>query len=232
MILSSLAKFSKPLRSSPRSHKHILPSLPEWGALINVCAGAITDSEFAILVQKFSSIFDIRENLRILELHRATAPEALARALLKLAKVSDGSVKNVTIEGGVDCGWLAAVAKGILGLRISILDSGRQPLYLPIDQAAGTEPQVTFICQNLASSISLQTAALSPACYVPRGISSFRINMHGNPESSTSQHFFSKGRSEWSTILHDTFGTTLDILLHPQHLLHLGIFLCFRATRF
>jgi hypothetical protein len=71
---------------------------------MNVCAGAVTDSKFPILVQGFSNIFELKDqNPQNLALHETTNAAALANALLELMKVSRGVARNITIEGGVDC---------------------------------------------------------------------------------------------------------------------------------
>jgi len=200
----------KVLADSSPAPKHLTPALPQWAAMFNVCAGAINDSQFPKLVEGFSSLLGHpSRGVEIRALQEPTTATALAGAIQELAKVSNGSLQNVTFEGGADCGWLAAVAQWLLDLRVEIIDGSGAHLYstMPVDNNA--EAQVTVI-QNLNKN-QHQANIVSRSFAVPPGALCFRL-LHETLSDEVSQPLFSKGRSNWSSILHDTFGTSVKLL--------------------
>jgi hypothetical protein len=75
----------------------LTPALSQWGALVNVCAGAVEDSQFPMLVEGFSRLIgDTTQGCIRRPLHTATTAKALAGALKELSKVSDGSLRSVS----------------------------------------------------------------------------------------------------------------------------------------
>ncbi|KAE8444043.1 hypothetical protein EG329_000911 [Mollisiaceae sp. DMI_Dod_QoI] len=151
---------------APRS---LTPALSQWGALIDICSGAVEDSQFPMLVEGFSRLIgDIDQGPNRRPLHTPTTPKALAGALKELSRVSNGSLRSVTFEGGIDCGWIAAVAQWLLCLRVEIVDASGNCVYTT-STASGFHPQVTLI-QNLSSiSNSPKITLLSRSYLVPPG---------------------------------------------------------------
>ena len=196
----------------------LTPALSQWAALMNVCAGAVTDSQFPTLVEGFSSLvgFPCRGR-EIRPLQEPTNAKALAGALLELAKVSNGSTNSITFEGGADCGWIAAVAQWLFGLRLQILDRSGSLLYSNIDVRVGAESQVTIIQDINDGSSRTQTLVSSRSFLVPPGSLSFRL-FHETLLGDSTQQLFSKGRSNWSGILYDTFGSSFHDLLQEDAL--------------
>lgn len=148
-------------------------------------------------------------------LQELTNAKALAGALLELANVSNGNTKNVTFEGGLDCGWIAVVAQWLFSLSLQILDHSGNPLYSNIDARDGAEPQVTIKQHINDGSGRTATLVSSRSFLVPPGSLSFQSG-HGFLEDDPDHTLFSRGRSNWSGILHDTFGSPFHDLLKVE----------------
>ena len=189
------------------------PALPQWAALIDVCSGTLSPSKFPAMVDGFCRLaFAPRLPLKY---HKATTADALARALAELSKVSNGSVSSITFEGGYDCGWVAAVAEWLLCLKVKVLTAEGSCLYSQNGSHTNDSAQVVIIFdRDTDDSNPSKTTELR---IVNR---SFRLPCNGEviyfgpfPDRV---EVFGMGRSSWSTILEDTFGSTFKQLLSPN----------------
>lgn len=192
----------------------LTPSLSQWGAFVNLCTAAVTASQFPLLVEGFSRLLMTSVAKREPKFLAATSPSALAIALLELAQLSMGKVANVVFIGNADCGWLAAVAEWLLSLRVEILDHMGNSLY----QSKGTNYdgisyfQLTIIRLEEGQNANPQSLLRSRTHLVPPGDPGFNL------QTATSYYLFYQGRSEWFTILNDTFGLSFQNLLKPENI--------------
>lgn len=110
-ILSDMAF----LRAAP---KNLRPSLSQWAALIKVCTGTLAASNFSNLVEGFSRLWWESQYNGKLEIMRGpTSSKALSNALHCMADVSNGTMASLTLAGGSDCAWLAAVPEWLSSLQ-------------------------------------------------------------------------------------------------------------------
>jgi len=86
----------------------IIPSIHQWKVLVHICAGSVTDSKFPTLLEGLIRLVLPRAGVLF---HQPTSPEALTKAIGALVNVSNGMLANVTIAGGLDCIWLAAISE-------------------------------------------------------------------------------------------------------------------------
>ncbi|KAF2266540.1 putative ankyrin repeat-containing protein [Lojkania enalia] len=176
-----------------------LPSIHQWKALVDICAGSISNSKFPTLLEGF--IRCVLPNAE-LSLQKPTSMEALAKAVGALADVSNGTLENVIIAGGLDCMWLAAISEWLLSLNVEIRYSSGFTIYKSSTDSDYRMPAVIIIFL----SDNDQPIHLSKCYIVPKG-----NKFWDNP--SQGQHAFRGGRSEWRTILADTFGPCLHTLV-------------------
>ncbi|XTI89480.1 putative ankyrin repeat-containing protein [Cenococcum geophilum] len=176
-----------------------LPSVHQWKALVDICAGSVSNSKFPILLEGL--IRCVLPNAEVL-LHEPTSTEALARAVGALADVSNGKLENVTIAGGLDCVWLAAISEWLLSLDVEIRHSPGPVVYKSPRNDDCEFPAVTIIFVSGTE----QPIYLSKCHIVPKG-----HKFWDTP--SLEQHTFRGGRSEWTSILADTFGPRLNTLI-------------------
>lgn len=189
------------------------PSLPQWSTFINMCTPAVTSSHFPILVEGFSRL--LVSNTTRKELHRlaATSPGELASALLEIAQLSTGKVANVTLVGNADCAWLAALAEWLFSLKVEIMDQTGNFLYQSKGEGRlNTHDffQLTIIRLEHGQNSVPQSLLYSRTHLVPPGDLVFHLR------TETYNHLFYWGRSEWSTILNETFSASFQRLLEPE----------------
>ena len=176
-----------------------LPSVHQWKALVDICAGSVSNSKFPILLEGL--IRCVLPNAEV-SLHEPTSTEALARAVGALADVSNGKLENVTIAGGLDCIWLAAISEWLLSLDVEIRHSPGPVVYKSPRNDDCEFPAVTIIFVSGTE----QPIYLSKCHIVPKG-----HKFWDTP--SLEQHTFRGGRSEWTSILADTFGPRFNTLI-------------------
>jgi hypothetical protein len=126
------------------------PSPLQWKALLNVCAGTLAETEFPALAEHLMHLCAENDRLAVgryeTETHRQTrgvsSPDTMAEALVAIGKVSVGDMVAISIVGGGDAGWLAAVAQWVFDLRIAIFNSDGELLHAT--SAHEGQPQVLF----------------------------------------------------------------------------------------
>lgn len=207
------SKVLKALADQQKAPNSLMPSISQWAALANICSGAVLGSRFPQLVEVYSRLTQSYPRGVRHGLQETTSADALASALLELAKVSSGTVRSVTFIGGVDCGWLAALAQWLLSLRVDIITADGSVIYSSRTSADKSyHPQVSIV-QQLSLRSQSNTTLIKQSMIVKPGRLFFGT---GRDVVDIQRHFFSAGRSEWSTILRDTFGADFDALLHPE----------------
>jgi ankyrin repeat protein len=197
----------------------VIPSIHQWNALVNICAGSISSSKFPTLVEGLIRLAIPRGGV---SLHQPTPAKALAKALGALADVSHGKLANISIAGGLDCLWLAAVSEWLLSLNVEIRLSSGQTVYKSSVIHAGGFPQVTIFFDS-GNGQQTQPILMRKCYIVPKG---HKFWSSPRPEQFT----LMGGHSEWITILRDTFGSCLTILLQENLRRNFAILL-FDASR-
>ena len=203
------------------------PSLTQWAALFDVCAGAVAASQFPWKVEGFTTILVAPEMRRTASLPGAGPPAAIAAALLDLAKISRGTLRHIVLRGSIDCAWLGTVAEWLLSLRVEVLDASGTCLYRSEQEPHGVSyPQVTLIANSSRDTEPSLSMSLiqSRTHLLPDGLSLFKLPSRQNYNP------FLRGRSTWSGILHDTFGTLFDRLLEPKNIGSFARRLCANLT--
>ena len=194
------------------------PALPQWAALIEVCAGILNPSKFPIMVDGFCRLA-FTDPRRRYGCYKATTVDALAHAIAELSNVSNGNVSSITFEGGCDCGWIAAVAEWLFCLKVKVFTEDSSCLYWQDSSHTNDSAQVTIIFTthpdnlNLARTRELKVVNRTFRLPCNRRVVFFR-------DSGIERDLFGMGRSSWSTILEDTFGSAFNRLLSPNIIGH------------
>jgi len=196
-----------------KAPQQFMPSLQQWKALVRLCSGILMDSPFQLLLNGLQRL--VRGSKPIIR-QEAIEPASIAKGLSNLALLSKGSLVRLSFSGGEDCCWLAAFAKWVLSFDVAIYDAIGSLVYLSQDQSSEA-PQVTFNLDVKASNTVLSAQKTS---LVPRGQSLIKLEARDRSASSLSS------LSTWATILHDTFGSAIDILLVGPCSDEFAVFLC------
>lgn len=190
----------------------LTPALSQWGALISLCTPAVIASKFPILVEGFSRLLMSNADKEAPSQMAATSSTELAAAIFEIAQLSAGKIANLTLMGNSDCAWLAALAEWLFSLQVEILDHLGNTLY----QCKGSSHKdivsydLTIIRLEDGQSSVRQNVLHSRTQLVPPGNRAFSIR------TGPTYHLFYRGRSEWSNILTDTFGSVFQQLLRPR----------------
>ncbi|PGH03636.1 hypothetical protein AJ80_08657 [Polytolypa hystricis UAMH7299] len=184
------------LRSAP---EELTPSLAQWSALVDACSPTLAASNFPNIVEGFSRLWwESPDNGKFGILRGAASAPALSSALNAIANVSNKSLASVTVAGGPDCAWLAAIAEWVLCLRVDVVTESGQLLYSNYDHSRNGLGQVTIVRDT---NNTYADYLVDKAYIVPSGSLIWDINLEKGGR------IFSHGRSTWSTILQDTFGS-------------------------
>jgi hypothetical protein len=178
------------LKGAPRE---FTPSIHQWKCLVDACAGSLLKSNFPHHFDEFSRTLAPQPSVS-----RSPAPPAeLAKALATLGDLSQRKVSSAVFVGGVECAWLAAVAKCLLCLTIEIHDERDNCVYQWAGEQ-GVSVQAVFKPEIQNSGLTSSTTLVQRICFVCRG----EELVHERVDFLTPGIRY---RNKWSTILSDSF---------------------------
>ena len=132
-ILWELVQVYKPASSDGRT-----PSPNQWLAVVRQCSGVLATDEFPKLAEHFMQLHP-QNSLRSESDHDRrgiSSPNSIADALLAVGKVSTRQLESITISGGADAGWIAALAHRFFNLRVAIYSPVGELLYRNLRQSS------------------------------------------------------------------------------------------------
>jgi hypothetical protein len=184
-------------RGAPKS---LTPSLRQWSALVCVCAGSLTSSQFPNLLIGFERLLAM--HLQDQGCKAPPQPDTLARAIIILGSLSRGNLRSATFSGGLDCAWIAAMAEWMLCLGVEINDSSGNPLYRSKSLSPG---EIAHVIINIDGLFSEDSSDLTHKTFcIPSGEDILRrttgVVEHFNLHSAVRRSV------PWTDILHATFG--------------------------
>src|SRR5436190_3644747 len=91
-VLRELCK----IRETP---PRFVPSVHQWNALVNLCAGSLSSSKFPTLVEGLMRLVLPRVDV---SMYQPTSAETLAKVIAALADISNGKLAKITLAGGHD----------------------------------------------------------------------------------------------------------------------------------
>jgi hypothetical protein len=114
-VLREFCKFQK-------TPPGIIPPVHQWKELVHICAGSVSNSKFPTLLEGLIRLVSPDTGVSF---YQPTSTNALAKVIGALTDVSNDKLANITISGGLDCIWLAAISEWALVLDVEIrVDSG------------------------------------------------------------------------------------------------------------
>ena len=196
------------------------PSLLQWHDLVDSCAGLVAKSNFALRAEQMMRLVGesrIASPNRKFAVHlytneRGTAHKTdIATTLLGLGRLSNKSLFQMTIVGGADAGFVAAIADWLLDLRVEIR-GGRnteseceETLFRSNNCGPNDQPQLLVIYQKDVAGDSIhcegQTYRLPDARQVIR-------REDGSPRNTGLS-----GRVPWEKALEYTFNSDFKRLM-------------------
>jgi len=131
-----------------------IPSPMQWKALLKACAGTLAETEFPKMAEHFMHLHSENDRLSVGRYERdvthrnargVSSPDTIAEALLAIGKVSTGELVSISIVGGGNAGWLAAIAQWIFDLRVAIFDHECELLYTNSPHESQPQVRIFFI---------------------------------------------------------------------------------------
>ena len=175
----------------------LMPSFRQWDALLASCSGVLSASPFGSIVEFFL-------RLDIVEMKPLSGePKEIAKALEGLAKLSSGLMKSMVLEGHSECGFLAAFAYWILGLRVTVKNAAQKTVF-PI---TGSDPENWQLMVIFSGQLEPSRAVIRRAnvYYVEKIVEIF--------SQDDSNHYYLSGRVDWAAAIGQTFGAAARRLL-------------------
>jgi len=131
-----------------------MPSSFEWKALLNACSGALTTSTFSLQAEQLMSLSQVPERLGAFgaldaspsSLRSCSSPKSLAEALFAIARVTKDELKAITIVGGADAGWLAALSQWLCDCKVKVTRGDGSVVYQNVKDEEHV--QLNFIFQT------------------------------------------------------------------------------------
>ncbi|KAH8728827.1 hypothetical protein GQ44DRAFT_782693, partial [Phaeosphaeriaceae sp. PMI808] len=154
LVLSELIKLYEP-------PIELTPSLRQWTELVRACEGILACTNFGMIVSQLSQICYPLSSRLLDPIYNTwssnSPPRAIAQALKALFEVSNGTVDNISISGGANCAWIAAVGHWLLELQVEMQDATGNILYKPGNPKSSTsqDVQVRICMYRLYMNITL-----------------------------------------------------------------------------
>ena len=184
---------------------HWMPSSREWKAMLSACAGVLAPTSFGTKAEVLMQLHSSGRRLEAFQglwthpedMRKCSSPKAIAEALFAMSAISRRDMEAITIIGGPDTGWLAAVAEWILDLRVSISNPRGEILY--INTKSPQAAQINIICGAQTASAT-QEVATEGRTYI---LKEFSAILDGVTPSSIDT--IVSGRIEWKRALRSAF---------------------------
>ena len=194
------------------------PSLQSWSKIVKACAGTLAKTKFGIIAERLMHFHPSEPSLfptKNVEEHDSrwrsrSHSRDIAKALLTLGQISRGELESVTIVGGGDSGFLAAVAEWLFDMNISIVDNNEQELY----RTSSPRPTVhaRFIFRDRLDELPPQSKDLEAFQYPSKVVYLNDVSdlLFANDRNESMRV---SGRLEWESCLSNAFGTSFTSLM-------------------
>jgi hypothetical protein len=200
------------LESHQQLPREFTPSLQSWSKIVKACAGTFATTSFGKRAEHLMSlhrsetaVFPAGDPEQFDDSWRSrSSTKGIAQALINLGKISRKELESITIVGGGDTGFLAAVAEWLFDMNIIIVDSNAEPLY--VNSGPGSVIHVYFVFKDRLEVSPSQNMELEAFQY-PRkvfhlkDVSDILFTNYGNDEIRVS------GRLGWDHCLSSAFGS-------------------------
>lgn len=181
---------------------HLVPSIEQWRSLIGVCEGSLAKSLFPLYFHRFTGFLDPEP----LTARKPIDAKAMAEALALLGDISKQKLNSVSMVGGVECAWLAAVAERLLCLKIEILDKDGNRHFRSSRRPQGPA-EVTFMPETGQGDTGKHQGLVRQKYFVSSGSELLLENVETAIHISTT----------WETVLSDSFPKAKYFLDQPSY---------------
>lgn len=226
-ILAELVSISK-------APVELTPSIFEWNSLVHACNGILHATSFPVHAEKLMNLFPNARQFSSSDRSGpdCSTPASLAMALLAIGDVSRKAVVGITITGGADAGWFAAVSEWFFGLHVQILDQNGNECYrtgLNEYIKVGTSIQILIRFSSTSDSTglhgpqgSMEIQCLEKVFNLQEASQLFR-GVGGPPSFGDNPTARVSGRVAWETAFSQTFRPEFSSLVGMRDVMALGL---------
>ena len=189
----------------PDDEGTLVPSFRQWEALLVSCSGVLSTSPFGSIIEFFVRL----DSIEVQPL--SGEPKEIAKALEGLAKISTGLMKSMVLEGHSECGFLAAFAYWVLGLRVTVKNAAEETVFPTIGSKPEDWQLMVILTGPNESEVPGAVIRKANTYYVKRIIDIF--------PHDDSNYCYLSGRVDWVAALEQTFGAAATRLLKAPKIL-------------
>ncbi|KAL9029922.1 MAG: hypothetical protein Q9196_001895 [Gyalolechia fulgens] len=197
--------------SSSSEAARLTPSLQQWYALVEACAGTLSSTPFGTVVDQMVMLVSHHRSSSPRGGHRRHVgnPRDVASVLNALGRLSLGQIITLTISGGCDCGWIAAVAYWFFDIVVEFRDASGK-IISPLGKHTDASRPKLVVVQASTGSTALQATG---EAYTVADITT-EIIARDQPRGEMPINANDlQSRVPWQSILHQTFGKQASTLL-------------------
>ena len=212
-ILSArvLFELTNTYSSSTPEAGRLTPSLQQWHKLVEMCAGSLSSSPFPSIVDQMIMLMSQRRNSNPRKTHRRFVgdPKDIASVLNALGRLSLDEIVTLTISGGCDCGWIAAVAHWFFDAVVEFRNVDGGVLY-STGKHSGATCRTLVVVETSESSTALEATT---EAYTVKEITKEVITRDQRKEEENFNVYDLQSRVPWQGLFRQTFGKQAAILL-------------------
>ncbi|OCL14997.1 hypothetical protein AOQ84DRAFT_279874, partial [Glonium stellatum] len=199
-----------------------MPSSQSWKDLLRACAGTLSATAFPLRAEHLMRLPKGEQRLGAFLGLEATPrsfrgcsdPKSLAEALFALARITRNELQAITFIGGSDTGWLAAVAEWLLDLRVTMVKTDGEVIFMNHNDPDNVQVHIIFRDHDEEPSQTLRSVGKT---YVLADVSKLFADEGRSPNTT-----IVSGRVEWKETLKSTFLSDFTRLMEiPQTLAEL-----------
>lgn len=185
----------------------IEPSHHQFKCLIRACGGALAKSPFPEMASRMlGADWNLFERLR----SECSEPEDTAKTLRALFEITRGVRDSVTVVGGIECSFIAAISHWLFDLSLFVEDGDGNPLFVSSTATTPTTRDSSQVHIRYMDSSQLSSAVVTQSTFVLRDPQEMLIH---TPDSRLR---CIRTRVSWEICLNYTFGQSFqDLLSHP-----------------
>ena len=201
------------------------PSMNEWCRLVQACAGALSAADLGILAGHIIQKCEEAIKTRISETYQQNPdladysldcfvqpdPQKLASTMLAIGDLSTSKLTSISITGGLNIGWLAALAIWLFNLEVSVKEEiNGNEIFSSSPSNEHKNPQVRFF---LLTSPAQDSCGALVATNRTASLESLGDVVIQSPYPLPP----ASGRTMWGKCLHSVFGgasTALQCMSH------------------
>ena len=205
------------LTKTLKAPAELTPSVNQWNALLHACNGTLATTSFGQTLERLVQLNPHcwRETIVNDHLKRegCASPKSIAEVLRGIGAITQGRMVSMTVIGGDDAGFIAAIAEWLFDLRVLILDAAsEQELHT---SCAGKSPQVTVMfepyqCGGQDRQNKAMLRCTGRTYYLEDATELFRLRSSGPFVAYVS------GRARWDSLLGTVFGSEFDWIFDYQ----------------